>query len=142
MLALVVWISAVITADPNEQHTSRLVDIQIVGQDPNLLLVGEIPQQARLTLEAPSSIWDQLNSDPTLMKTWIDLSGLGSGEHEVDVKSSVNASPVRYIQIDPERIQLTLEPFEQRTLPVQPVVTGTVPFGYQKGRAFALTLSR
>ena len=133
VLALVVWISAVITADPNEQHTSRLVDIQIVGRDPNLLLVGEIPGQARLTLEAPSSIWDQLNSDPTLIKTWIDLSGLGAGEHDVEVKSSVNASPVRYIQIDPERILLSLEPFEQRTLPIQPVVNGTVPFGYQRG---------
>jgi len=133
VLALVVWISAVITADPNEQHTSRLVDIQIIGQDPNLLLVGTIPQQARLILEAPSSIWDRLNSDPTLIKTWIDLSGLGPGEHEVEVKSSVNASPVRYIQIDPEQIQLTLEPFKQRTFPVQPVVTGAVPFGYQKG---------
>jgi YbbR domain-containing protein len=133
VLALVVWVSAVITADPNEQHTSRLADIQIVGQDPSLLLVGDIPGQARLTLEAPRSIWDQLNSDPTLIRTWIDLSGLGAGEHDVEVKSSVNASPVRYVKIDPERVHLTLEPFEQRTLPIQPVVTGAVPFGYQMG---------
>jgi len=133
VLALVVWVSAVITADPNEQHTSRSVEIQIVGQDPNLLLVEEIPDQARLTLEAPRSIWDKLNSDPTLIKTWIDLSGLAAGEHEIEVKSSINASPVRYMKIDPERVHLTLEPLLQRTLPVQPVVTGGLPFGYQKG---------
>jgi YbbR domain-containing protein len=133
ILALVVWISAVITADPNEEHVSRSMEIEIVGQDPGLLLVEEIPGQARLTLEAPRSIWDRLNSDPSLIKTWIDLSGLPAGEHEVEVKSSVNASPVRYVQTDPEVIHLTLEPLLQRTLPVQAVVTGGLPVGYQKG---------
>lgn len=133
ILALVVWVSAVITADPNEQHTSRAVEIEILGQDPDLLLVDEIPNQARLTLEAPRSIWDRLNSDPTLIKAWIDLSGLPAGEHEIEVKSSVNASPVRSVQIDPERIRLTLEPLLSRTLPVQAVVTGGLPFGYQRG---------
>jgi YbbR domain-containing protein len=133
ILSLVVWVSAVITADPNEQHTSRAVEIEILGQDPDLLLVDEIPNQARLTLEAPRSIWDQLNSDPTLIKAWIDLSGLPAGEHEVEVKSNVNASPVRSVQIDPERIRLTLEPLLNRTLPIQAVVTGGLPFGYQRG---------
>jgi YbbR domain-containing protein len=133
ILALVVWVSAVVTADPNEQHTSRPLDIQIIGQDPNLLLVNEIPRQARLTLEAPRSIWNKLNSDPTLMKAWIDLSGLGAGEHEVEVKSSVNASPVRHVQIDPEHIFLILEPLLQRTIRVEPLVVGSLPFGYQRG---------
>jgi YbbR domain-containing protein len=132
ILALVVWISAVITADPNEEHVSRAAEIEVLGQDPGLLLVEEIPHQARLTLEAPRSIWDELNSDPSVIKTWVDLSGLPAGEHEVEVKSSVNASPVRYIGTDPETIHLTLEPLLQRTLPVQPVVTGGLPFGYQK----------
>lgn len=133
VLAVVVWVSAVITADPNEQHTSRAVEIEIIGQDPNLLLVEEIPNQARLTLEAPRSIWDKLNSNPTLIQAWVDLSGLGAGTHEVEVKSRINASPVRNLQIDPEQIQLTLEPLLQRSLPIQPVVTGGLPVGYQKG---------
>lgn len=133
VLAVVVWVSAVITADPNEQRTSRPVEIEIIGLDPNLLLEEEIPNQARLTLEAPRSIWDKLNSNPTLIHVWIDLSGLGAGTHEVEVKSRINASPVRNLQIDPEQIQLTLEPLLQRTLPIQAVVTGGLPVGYQKG---------
>ena len=133
ILALVVWVSAVITADPNEQHISRVVDIEIIGQDPSLLMVEEIPTQARLTLEAPSSIWDKLNSNPALIQTWIDLSGLNAGEHNVEVRSSIAASPVRFVQIDPEQIHLTLEPLSQRTLPVQPVITGGLPVGYQRG---------
>jgi YbbR domain-containing protein len=133
ILALVVWISAVVTADPNEEHVSRAIDIEIIGQDPGLLLVEEFPRQARLTLEAPRSIWDELNSDPSLIRSWVDLSGLPAGEHEVEVKSSVNASPVRFIETEPETIHLILEPLLQRTLPVQPVVTGGLPFGYQKG---------
>jgi YbbR domain-containing protein len=133
ILALVVWISAVITADPNEERVSRSVEIDIVGLDPGLLLVEDIPDQARLTLEAPRSIWDKLNSDQTLIKAWIDLSGLPAGEHEVEVKSSVNASPVRYVKTEPETIRLTLEPLLQRTLPIQPVITGGLPVGYQRG---------
>ncbi len=66
ILALVVWVSAVVTADPNEQHISRAMEIEIIGQDPSLLLVEEIPTQARLTLEAPNSIWDKLNGNPAL----------------------------------------------------------------------------
>lgn len=133
ILALVVWVSAVITADPNEQHISRALEIEIIGQNPSLLLVEEIPTQARLTLEAPRSIWDKLTSNPALIRSWIDLSGLEAGEHEVEVKSSIAASPVRFVQIDPEQIHLTLEPLLQRTLPVQAVITGALPFGYQRG---------
>jgi YbbR domain-containing protein len=133
ILALVVWVSAVITADPNEQHVSRALEIEIIGQNSSLLLVEEIPTQARLTLEAPRSIWDKLNSNPALIRAWIDLSGLAAGEHDVEVKSSIAASPVRFVQIDPEQIHLTLEPLLQRTLPVQTVITGALPFGYQRG---------
>ena len=133
ILALVVWVSAVVTADPNEQHISRAMEIEIIGQDPSLLLVQEIPTQARLTLEAPNSIWDKLNGNPALLRTWIDLSGLEAGEHDVEVKSSIAASPVRFVQIDPEQIHLTLEPLIQRTLPVQAIITGGLPVGYQRG---------
>ena len=40
ILSVVVWISAVVTADPNQELSYRPVPIEIVGKDPNLLLNG------------------------------------------------------------------------------------------------------
>lgn len=135
LLAVVVWVSAVITEDPNRQLTSRAIEIQIIGQDPNLLVVGDLPRQARLTLQAPQSIWDQLNNNPTLMRAWIDLSGLGAGEHIIPVQTRVNASPVRTIDIDPDQVAVTLEALERRTVPVELELRGSLPLGYQQGSA-------
>lgn len=135
LLAVVVWVSAVITEDPNRQLPSRAVDIQIIGQDPNLLVVGEMPRLARLTLQAPQSIWDQLNNNPTLMRAWVDLSGLKAGEHIVPVQMRVNATPVRLIGVDPDQIALTLEALERRTVPVELDLRGTLPLGYQQSSA-------
>jgi YbbR domain-containing protein len=132
-LAVIVWVSAVIIADPNEQQTYQPVDLQVTGQSPDLLLVGSIPKQARLTLQAPRSIWNTLNSDPARVRAWIDLSGLSDGEHTVPVKAQVDASPVRYIQIDPEQVHLVLEPLLKRQLPVDLVLSGNLPLGYSMG---------
>lgn len=133
ILSVAVWISAVVTADPNEQETFRPVDIKIIGQDSNMLLVEEIPTQVQLTLKAPRSIWERLNNNPELVEAWIDLSGLGPGEHTVEVKTYVDASPIRYVQIDPQRMRVTLETLVRDNFPVQLTVSGDLPLGYRKG---------
>jgi YbbR domain-containing protein len=133
LLAVVVWVSAVITADPNEENTYRPVSIEIIGKRQDLLLVNDIPLTTRLTLRAPKSIWDKLNNDPTLVRAWIDLSGLGAGEHEVEVKTRVDASPIRYVQVDPAQAHLVLEPLVVRDFAVQLIENGELPMGYKKG---------
>jgi YbbR domain-containing protein len=133
ILSVVVWISAVVTADPNEELSYRPVPIEIVGKDPNLLLKGDIPTQARLTLKAPQSIWVQLNNNQGLVKSWIDLSGLGPGEHTVEVKTQISVSPIRIVRVDPQEITLELETLAQREIPIQLTVTGDLPLGYKKG---------
>lgn len=133
VLAVVVWVSAVTTADPNRQQVSRSVEMQIIGQNSDLLLVNEVASQARLTLQAPQSIWDQLNNNPSLIKTWIDLSGLGPGSYSLPVQARVDASPVRLIHIEPAQVDITLEPLLRRELPVTLKLRGSLPLGYQKG---------
>jgi len=132
-LALVVWVSAVVTADPNEEDTFRPVTIEYTGQDPNLLLVGEPPKLVRLTLVAPKSIWNQLNNNPDLVEAWVDLAGLEAGEHTVPVKVNVGASPVRFVKIEPPEINLSLEPMVSRNFEVLVPVSGDLPLGYKEG---------
>jgi YbbR domain-containing protein len=131
-LAAVVWVTAVVISDPNDERTSNPIPIEITGQDPNLLLIGEIPSLARITLEAPTSIWNQLDNNASMMEAWIDLSGLGAGEHTVQVNTQVDASPVRIVQVDPSEVVIVLEPLLTKNVPVQLIVNGEPPLGYQK----------
>lgn len=131
-LAVFVWVSAVVTADPNEERTFRPVPITIVGQSAEILIVNEVPTQARLTLNAPISIWDQLDNNPSLIKAWIDLSGLGPGEHIVEVKTQVDISPFRFISIQPQEFTVVLDALVIREFPVILTVNGEPPLGYKK----------
>ena len=131
LLAVTVWVIAVISADPNIQDTFRATPLEVIGQDPDLLLVGDIPATARVNLEAPTSIWTQLNSNPSLVTTWIDLSGLGPGQHILPVKTRVDLSPVRYFGVDPAQVTVVLEPLIVEDVPVDLIVTGEPPLGYR-----------
>lgn len=138
ILAVAVWVSAVLAADPNQEGVfSRTIPIEKRGLDPDLIIVNDLPEQARLTINAPRSIWDKLNGNPSYLKAWVDLSGLGAGEHLVEVEASVGLAPSRVVQIDPEDITVVLEPLVFRSLEVHVVVTGDPSLGYRKGAAYA-----
>lgn len=135
VLAVAVWVTAVVAADPNEQRTLRPHALEVIGQPSQLVIVNQIPEQVRLTLRAPKSIWADLEDNPRLVKTWIDLTGLGPGEHTVEVKSQVDISPIRYVDAEPRYVDVTLEPLARREIPIQYVVSGVLPLGYRSGQA-------
>jgi YbbR domain-containing protein len=135
-LALVVWISAETAADPNvEQVFPRPVRLEITNEDPNLLIISEVPEQVRISLAAPSSKWAELQSYEQPLRAWIDLEGLVPGEHVVPVQMQVRVpvSPVRILQRTPAEVQVVLEPRITRTFPVNVVVEGEPFIGYQTG---------
>lgn len=136
ILAVFVWVAAVISTDPNvEQAYSRAVEIEIIGQDPGLLIVKNIPAEVNLTLNAPQSIWDQLNSNPELVQAWIDLSGVGKGDHTIEVKVQIGISPAILVDVDPAEVELSLEPSLSKTLSVELRITGDPALGYRRGTA-------
>ncbi|MCJ7661059.1 MAG: CdaR family protein [Anaerolineales bacterium] len=136
VLALVVWISAVTASDPNVELT-RTVPIEIVGQEPDTLMVGSIPTQARVTMRAPSSVWDRMSSVENAVRTWIDLTGLGDGSHVVLVQIYINEvfRPVRLISLNPESVTVTLEEVISKDYMVKLEVKGEPTVGYQAGVA-------
>ena len=135
VLAIVVWISAVTAANPNVERT-RVVDLDIVGLDPDMLIVGNIPTQVRVTLEAPSSVMDSIDASENAVQSWVDVAGLEPGSHDLMVQVQINPAfrPVRQGSVIPELIEVTLEPLLTRTYPVNLEVTGDPAVGYQKGR--------
>jgi YbbR domain-containing protein len=132
ILAVIVWVSAVIASDPNEEHIlGRPVQIDIIGQDPALQIMDEIPRNLTLVLRAPSSVWSQLNNDPQSVRAWVDLSNLGPGVHDVPVQIQITPNLVRLVQQDPEQLSVTLESIVSQVLPVTLTVEGEPPVGYQ-----------
>ena len=133
ILAVVVWVSAVVAANPNQTRVyPRPVTLEVIGKDSNLYMSSNLPATVSVTIEAPQSIWTQLTNNPDLVKAWIDLSGLTSGDYEVPVKVSVNANPARW-QVQPKTVQVSLEPLVSKAMPVQLEVTGDLPLGYKRG---------
>jgi YbbR domain-containing protein len=135
VLAVVVWISAVTASNPNVEQ-SRSVPLDIVGLDPEMLLVGNVPTQVRVTLEAPSSVMDSMSVSENAIQAWVDISGLDPGTHDLHVQVNINPSfrPVRRTSVIPEIVSITLEPLLTRAYPVRLTVTGEPAVGYQKGR--------
>jgi len=134
VLALVVWVSAIVAADPNEETAyPRTIPLEIVGQDPGLLQLNTIPTQVRLTINAPRSIWEQLVGNQDLLRAWVDLSGLEKGEHTLDVRAQLMVAPAQIIKIDPEAVQVKLEPLKTKDFPVTVTVSGEPALGYREG---------
>ena len=135
-LSLAVWISAVTSADPDETGTlPSAVPVQIVGQDPSLVLNGDIPTEAQVTLRAPRSVWGMIEADPQIVHAILDLSGLSSGEHELELQIQVSVRPVQIVSVAPRTIPLILEPLATETLRVDLNISGDPAIGYQVGGA-------
>ncbi len=133
-LAMAVWISAVTSADPDETRALPfLVPLQIVGQDPSLVLNSEVPTEVEVTLRAPRSTWKIIEADPQTVRAILDLSGLSSGGHNLDLQIQVDIRPVQIVSVAPHSINFTLEPLATQTLSVDTSLSGEVAIGYQAG---------
>ncbi|MDP1544403.1 MAG: CdaR family protein [Anaerolineales bacterium] len=135
-LAVAAWISAVTSADPNETRTLPApVPVQISGQASNLVLNSNIPKEVEVTLRAPRSVWSLIDSDPQLVRAILDLSGMSSGTHAVELQIQVDARPVQIVSVSPRTINFILEPLTTKTLAIDLSISGEAAIGYQVGEA-------
>ena len=134
LLAVTVWIMAVIAADPDETRSyPRNLALEVTGLDPRLIITSDLPRQVSLSLRAPQSVWDLLSNE-NQVRVVVDLAGLDSGKHNVPVQWQIGLSPVRVVNLSPERVDVTLEPLASRSLPIDVQVNGQPAIGYQAGK--------
>jgi YbbR domain-containing protein len=132
ILAVIVWVSAVVASDRNEELTlNRPVPIEIIGQASNLQIMGEVTRNVTVMLYAPASVWTQLNSNPSLVTAKVDLSNLGAGTHTVPVQVQITAHLVRLVSQVPKQLSFTLDSISSQEFPVNLIVTGNPLIGYQ-----------
>lgn len=134
ILAVIVWGSAVTSADPNEER-NYLIPIEIVGKDADVeILSGEL-ELLSLTLFGPTSNLDQIDEDQKSLQAWVDLSGLKEGTHTIPVQYVMPADiiPLRLVDTLPSSVDITLERLISQSLPIQTEVKGEPALGYQEG---------
>jgi YbbR domain-containing protein len=133
-LSVAVWVAAVTSADPDETRTlSSAVPVQIIGQDPSLVISGEIPTAVEVTLRAPRSVWNLIDADSKTVQAILDISGLSSGEHSLDLQIQINARPVQIISVAPRTITFMLETLVSQTHKIDITISGETAIGYQTG---------
>jgi len=65
----------------------------------------------------------------------VDLTGLGSGTHTVNVQMQIDTRPVRILSVTPQSFDLSLELQATLALNINLVLTGNPAIGYQTGNA-------
>ena len=136
VLALAVWVSAVTAADPDEvKEYPQPVTLQVVGQDPGLVVVGTLPGQVKIVLRAPRSAWNQLATGNNQVRAILDLSGLVAGDYQLRIQPQVSVRPVRVVSVDPQVLDVKLEPLASVTLPINLAVSGEPAVGFEAGTA-------
>jgi YbbR domain-containing protein len=133
VLGFAVWMSAVTAADPDETRTPLTVPLEIIGQDPSLIITNDIPASVEVSLRAPRSIWEQLTTQENAVRAIIDLSTLSAGEHDLRVQILISVRPVQIIFVNPPTVTVKLEPLAVQTLPVSLSLSGQPAIGYQAG---------
>jgi YbbR domain-containing protein len=134
LLAVAVWISAVSAADPNDtRQYPEAVKVEVLGLDPELSLVGDIPETVIVTVTSPSSIWNTLLATPDVVKAYLDLSDKKVGDYEVKIKTQVDARPVEVVSVEPAIVSVHLEKSAAVSLSVELMTQGEAATGYDIG---------
>lgn len=136
ILGVSVWVSAVSSADPNEEHPyPKLIPLQVIGQDPSLVITSDLPSNVEISLRAPHSVWEALTARDDSVRAVLDLTGLSAGEHKVNVQIAVDKRPYQIVLANPTIVTVDLESIDTKTFPLVLSLTGQPAAGYQAGDA-------
>jgi YbbR domain-containing protein len=135
-LGVSVWVSAVSAADPNEVRAyPNPIPLEVVGQDPSLVLTNDIPAAVQVTLRAPRSVWESLTTSEDAILATLDLSGFSAGEHTREIQLTISERPYQLIRVNPSEVTVNLESFTSQTFPLVLSLSGQPAAGYQAGDA-------
>ncbi|MGD2058047.1 MAG: CdaR family protein [Anaerolineales bacterium] len=123
ILSITAWVAAVSTEDPlEEQIFPEPVPVDYRDLQPGLTIIGDLPQEAEVTIRAPSSTWRNLSLED--IEIYVDLSSLEAGVHRVDTHGQVDRRATQITEISPESVSVTIEPLATKQVDVRVILTG------------------
>lgn len=130
VLAVAIWVAAVNADDPTEvRPISTPVPIEYVNLPEGLILVGEAPAEGSVVVRAPRSVWDQLTAQDVHLS--VDLTGIGTGPHQMSVSPSVDVQPAQVASFEPLSVRVNLEQSLTREIPITVDVIGEPALGFR-----------
>ncbi len=123
VLSITAWVAAVSAEDPlQEQLFPELVPVEYRGLQSGLTIIGELPQEAEVTIRAPSSIWRNLSLED--VEVYSDLAGLEAGVHRVEIEGQVDRRATQITEISPGSVSITIEPLTTKQVDIRVIMVG------------------
>ena len=131
LLAFVIWISAVTSANPNVEAEFS-IPLEVRQQSSDIAIVDPLPQTVDLKILAPESIIQSLEEDNPLV-AYISLTDITAGTYRflVQVQIPDQLNPIRVLEQNPEKLELKVSNLISKLLPVSIQVEGEPAIGYQ-----------
>jgi YbbR domain-containing protein len=130
LLAVTVWVAAVSQADPIlEQDYPQPIEISYIGLSEEMLLLGEPPESATITLRAPESVWREIAFEDLHVEA--DLSEFDAGSYRLELSPRLDVKPARVTGIDPAFVTLTIEPSASKVVSVSIIAFDQPALGFQ-----------
>ncbi len=130
LLAITVWVAAVSQSDPIlEQDFPQPIEISYLGLAEEMLLLGQPPETASVTLRAPESVWRELAVEDIHIVA--DLSELEAGSYRLALSPRLDIKPARVTGVDPAFVTLTLEPSASKMVNVHIITFDQPALGFQ-----------
>ena len=129
VVAVVLWLFVMNEQNPQiEGSFTVAVDLRNV---PEGYKVTQTEKSVKLKVRGARSFF--VSAEPEGFKAYADLEGLGSGEHEVKVKT-VLPQGFELVDAQPETVSVTLDKIVRRSVRVDLIVTGSASAGYTVGK--------
>ncbi|MFN8375954.1 MAG: CdaR family protein [Anaerolineae bacterium] len=128
--AFFIWVIATFQVDPIIiQRLPQSVSIQI-QIDPGLLITNNPRTSAIVTVRGQESVLSTLTSDDITVRA--DLIGMTAGDHIIPLIATIGGDRRAVIDdISPRQLRVTLEEISQEYVNIEPVITGSIPVGYE-----------
>ncbi|MBN1889137.1 MAG: hypothetical protein JW850_14185 [Thermoflexales bacterium] len=128
-LAVMVWLIAVQESDPVMVDTfSAAIPITLLNQPPDTIVYGVSAETARVTLQAPGSVWNSLTVEQ--ISVTLNLADQAYGKLSVPLEAQVASPIVRMVRVEPPYVNLYLEPTRSRQVRVDLAIGGEPALGY------------
>jgi len=130
VLAFFFWAVATESENPTRRDAfSMLIPVEVEGVPEGMIAYGYEGSRVRVRLVAPESVWLELRSEH--IKAYVDVSDVTTGTVSLPVRVDIALNPAMVLSTSPEVVELTLERFAQKEVPVAIKITGTPVVGYK-----------
>ncbi len=124
LVAIVLWVLVMNDQNPSVESTINVTLTTVNSPSGNKITYED---KAKILVRAPRSYF--ASYDPDDFKAYVNLSGLGEGDHMVPVEVSVPQG-FEFIEVQPERLAVNLDPYIEIQLAPELISTGRVAPGF------------